>query len=111
MIACPSWESWAPPIAPPATGGLPRDEAEAIADALWADDPHLAAAIMWEHYAATLPPTPAVSLVQTGAQSVSYSPAGPVGEYGLAISRANWHRSFLSGLVSVPLRVAHEGAA
>jgi hypothetical protein len=37
---------------------------------------------------------------------VSYSPSGPVGEYGLAISRANWHRSFLDQLVSVPLRVA-----
>jgi hypothetical protein len=47
-----------------------------------------------------------VSLVQTGAQSVSYSPAGPVGDYGLAIARAEWHRSFLDQLVSVPLRVA-----
>jgi hypothetical protein len=101
-----SWESWAPPLAPPADGGLPREEAEAIADACWEDEPHLCSALQWEHYAATLPPTPAVSLVQTGAQSVSYSPAGPVGDYGLAIARAQWHRSFLGSLVSVPLRVA-----
>jgi hypothetical protein len=105
-VSPPSWESWAPPLAPPTTGGLPRDQAQAIADVLWDDSPHLAAALMWEAYAATLPPTPAVSLVQTGAQSVSYSPAGPVGDYGLAIARAEWHRSFLDQLVSVPLRVA-----
>jgi hypothetical protein len=101
-----SWESWAPPIAPPATGGLPRDEAEAIAEACWDDDPHLCSALQWESYAAILPPAPSVSLVQTGAQSVSYSPAGPTGDYGLAIARARWHRSFLDGLVSVPLRAA-----
>lgn len=106
-----SWEAWAPPLAPPATGGLPVDQAQAIADLYWADEPHLCAALQWEFYAGTLTPTPAVSLVQTGAQSVSYSPAGPVGDYGLAIARAAWHRSFLDGLVSVPLRVAHDGAA
>ena len=58
MTAGPPWESWAPPIAPPADGGLPVDDAQAIADAWWDDDPHLAAALMWEHYAATLPPAP-----------------------------------------------------
>jgi hypothetical protein len=100
-----TWESWAPPLAPPTTGGLPYAEAEAIADACWADEPHLCSALQWEAWAATLWPTPAVSLVQTGAQSVSYSPASPTGDYGLAIARAQWHRSFLSGLVSVPLCV------
>ena len=43
-----SWEAWAPPLAPPADGGLPYAEAEAIADAWWDDDPHLAARSMWE---------------------------------------------------------------
>ena len=101
-----AWQAWAPPLDPPTTGGLPVAEAQAIADALWADDPHLAAALMWEHYAATLPPTPVISSVQTGAQSIAYNPAQPSGDYGLAVSRAAWHRSFTSTLVSVPLRVA-----
>jgi hypothetical protein len=60
---------------------------------------------MWEHYAATLPPAASVSQVATGSQSVTYSPALPSGEYGLAIARANWHRSFTT-LASVPLRAA-----
>ena len=51
-----------------------------------------------------LPPTPAVAAVSTGAQSVSYSPAAPSGSYGLALARAEWHRSFVTGtIVSVPL--------
>jgi hypothetical protein len=98
------WEPWAPPLNPPATGGLPYDLALAIADAWWDTDPHLCAALQWEHYAATLPPTPRVSQVATGAQSVSYSPAQPGGEYGLAVARAQWHRAFTTA-VSVPLRV------
>ena len=48
--------------------------------------------------------TPTVSQVATGAQSVSYSPALPGGDYGLAMARANWHRSFTTA-VSVPLEV------
>lgn len=60
---------------------------------------------MWEHYAATLPPAPAVSQVATGSQSVTYNPAMPSGEYGLALARAAWHRSYTT-LASVPLRVA-----
>ena len=103
VTAGPSWESWAPPLAPPADGGLPVEEAEAIAAAWWDDDPHLAAALMWESYAATLPPTPAVSSVTTGYQSVSYGPPTPGGDLGLALARAAWHRSFTTG-VSVPLR-------
>ena len=103
----PPWESWAPPLNPPAAGGLPLDQAQAIADAWWATDPHLCAALQWESYAATLPMTPTVSQVATGAQSVSYSPALPGGDYGLAMARASWHRSFTT-FVSVPL---HRSAA
>jgi hypothetical protein len=101
----PGWRVWSPPLDPPTAGGLPYADAELIADLHWADDPHLCAALMWESYAATLPPGSAVSQVQTGAQSVTYSPAMPGGEYGQAISRATWHRSFLGNLVSVPLDV------
>jgi hypothetical protein len=105
VTAGPSWQAWAPPLAPPTAGGLPYGEAEAIAAALWADDPHETAALMWEAWAATLDPTHTVAQVSTGSQSVSYSPAMPGGQYGLAIARANWHRTFLGGLVSVPLRL------
>lgn len=102
--APPAWVAWAPPLDPPTSGGLPYDQAQAIADAYWAASPHLAAALMWESYAAMLPPSPAVSAVSTGAQSVAYSPPVPAGEYGLAISRAEWHRSFITDeLVSVVL--------
>lgn len=107
---CVPWQAWAPPLDPPTAGGLPADQAGCIADAMAGCDPHEIAAVQWEAYAAMLPPTPAVSSVQTGAQSVSYSPAGPSGSYGLAIARAQWHRSFLTGvLVSVPLQVAPVG--
>jgi hypothetical protein len=103
----PAWVAWAPPLDPPTPGGLPADQAQQIADAVWDTSPHLAAALMWESYAAMLPPTPAVSSVSTGVQSVAYSPAAPTGDYGLAIGRAEWHRSFLVGeVVSVPMIVA-----
>jgi hypothetical protein len=98
----PAWQAWAPPLAPPAAGGLPLDQAADIAAAWWDTDPHLAAALMWESYAAQLPPAPAVTQVTTGVQSVSYGQALPGGELGVAISRAQWHRSLTSG-VSVPL--------
>lgn len=98
------WQAWAPPLNPPTAGGLPYDQAQAIADAFWADSPHLCAALQWEAYAATLAPTPAVASVSTGAQSVSYSPAAPQGEFGLAMQRAAWHRAFLADqLVSVEM--------
>jgi hypothetical protein len=100
----PPWAAWAPPLDPPTPGGLAAADAAAIALAYWHDDPHLAAALMWEAYAATLPPSPAVSQVSTGSQSVTYAPAVPSGEYGLAIARAAWHRSFTTA-VSVPLRL------
>ena len=101
------WETWAPPLSPPAENGLDADEARAIAAAWWDDDPHLAAALMWEAYAATLPPALAVSQVSTGAQTVSYGRGGiPSGELGLAMSRAAWHRSLAATAGSVPLAQA-----
>jgi hypothetical protein len=96
------WHLWAPPLDPPVTGGLPADWAQQVADDTWAADPHLCAALQWEAYAAMLPPTPAVSSVNTGAQSVAYSPATPTGDYGLAIQRAEWHRSWTK-VGSVPM--------
>ena len=101
-----SWESWAPPLAPPADGGLPYDQAQAIADAWWDDDRHLCSALQWESYAAMLPPALPVAQVSTGAQSVSYGRALPGGELGLAMSRAAWHRSLAATAGSVPLRLA-----
>jgi hypothetical protein len=98
-----SWESWAPPLAPPADGGLPVEEAQDIAAAWWECEPHLAAALMWEAYAATLPAELPVSMVTTGSQSVAYGRAVPAGELGAALARAEWHRSFTTA-VSVPLR-------
>jgi hypothetical protein len=109
VSAAPPWQSWAPPLDPPTAGGLPVDQAEQIALAWWATEPHLAAALMWEALAATLAPTPTVAQVATGSQSVSYSPPRPGGDYGLAIARAEWHRAFLSTLHSVPLRLAGQG--
>lgn len=104
---CIPWQSWAPPLNPPVDNGLPVDQAQCIADAYWATSPHLAAALMWEAYAATLPPQQAVASVSTGTQSVSYGAAVPGGELGLALSRAEWHRSFVSGqLVTIPLVIA-----
>lgn len=99
----PPWSSWSPPLDPPTSGGLPYADAEQIADAYWQTDPHLCAALMWESYAATLPPGSAVSQVQTGMQSVTYNPPMPGGDYGHAISRARWHRSHCPTLASVPL--------
>jgi len=100
---CVTWQAWAPPLDPPTPGGLPADTAQCIADELAGEDPHLIAAVQWEAYAATLTPTPAVSQVATGSQSVAYSPATPTGDYGLALQRAAWHRSFVTGtLTSVP---------
>jgi hypothetical protein len=96
--------AWAPPLDPPTSGALPVDQAQQIAYAWWDQSPHMCAALQWEAYAAQLPPTPAVSAVSTGSQSVAYSPAAPTGQYGLAIQRADWHRTFIvDELVSVPL--------
>lgn len=58
------------------------------------DDPHAAAAEAWEAWAASMPPTGAdgVKSVSTGAQSVTYGGNGS-GAYGVALSRASWHRT------------------
>lgn len=101
------WESWAPPLDPPTAGGLPRPIAERLAADWWATDPHYAAGLMWDWYAGTLDPEPAVSSVNTGVQTVSYDPPAPMGDFGAASRRAAWHfarsRNGAGGLVSIPL--------
>jgi hypothetical protein len=106
VTAAPPWEAWAPPLDPPTAGGLPYGQAEAIAAAWWEREPHLAAALMWECYAAQLDPEAAVASVTTGAQSVVYSGAGGGGDFGKAAARAAWHRQRCPTLASVPVRVA-----
>jgi hypothetical protein len=53
-----------------------------------------------------LPPSAAVSQVATGVQSVTYSPPMPGGDAGLAMSRAQWHRSLMGGGGAAPLDLA-----
>jgi hypothetical protein len=101
-VTAASWESWAPPLSPPTEGGLGRDEAALIAAAWWECEPHLAAALMWESYAATLPPELPVAMVTTGSQSVAYGQPTPGGALGAALARAHWHRSF-TALASAPM--------
>jgi hypothetical protein len=103
--ARPLWELWAPPLSPPAAGGLPYDVAEAIVESWWADDNYLAMAMLWEAYALTLPPEPAVSAVSTGVQSVTYA-AGGGGAFGIATARAQWFRGMAGSGGSVPLHLA-----
>jgi len=104
---CITWQTWAPPLDPPTAGGLDATTAQCIADTYWSIDAHLCAALQWEAYAATLPPTPVVAAVATGSQSVTYSPAQPGGDYGLALQRAAWHRSFVTGQVlGIPMQLA-----
>ncbi len=105
MTPDPPWVAWAPPLDPPTAGGLPYSQAEAIADACWDEDPHLCAAIQWEHSAAQLAPEPAVASVTTGAQSVVYSGAAGGGDVGKAAARANWHYA-QRGAQSVPVELA-----
>lgn len=102
----PPWLAWAPPLDPPTAGGLPYDEAARIAAACWADDPHLAAELMWTSYAATLDPEPAVASVTTGAQSVVYSGAAGGGAFGRAVARAQWHHD-QRGAQSVPIELTN----
>ena len=96
------WTLWAPPLDPPEPGGLPAAVAEQIADGHAGCDPHLVAALLWEAYAGTLAPAAPVSSVSTGVQSVRYEGGGDPA--ALALARAEWHRSFLPDLASVPLR-------
>lgn len=99
----PPWVAWSPPLNPPSPDGLPYELAADLAADWWDVDRHRFGAEAWEAYAATLDPTPSVSSVQTGAQSVAYSPAQPSGAYGRAVARAAWHRSLCSNAESVPL--------
>jgi hypothetical protein len=103
-VTPPHWQDWAPPLNPPVADGVPIDVAQGLADLYWEDEPHLCAALQWEYYAAMQDPSPAVSSVSTGVQSIAYSPPAPSGTYGTAIARAQWHRSFITGhLETVPL--------
>jgi hypothetical protein len=98
------WEDWAPPLNPPDPSGIPYEVAQSIADLYWPDEPHLCAALQWEYYAAMQDPSPSVTAVTTGVQSIAYNPPAPGGEYGKAMARAQWHRSFITGqMESVPL--------
>lgn len=99
-----NWQDWAPPLNPPVESGVPIDVAQEIADTYWESEPHLCAALQWEYYAAMQTPTPAVSSMSTGVQSIAYSPPAPGGAYGTAMARAQWHRGFITGqMESVPL--------
>lgn len=59
------------------------------------DDPHMAAALAWESWAAQQDPSDASTQrprsVSTGAQSVTYD--GPSSTYGAAMERAKFHRA------------------
>lgn len=103
------WEEWAPPLHPPIATGLPVEKAQEIADATWATDPHLCAALQWEWYAATLPLSQPVTAVSTGAQSVTYDPPAPPGEPGQALARAAWHRSLVKARLG-SLQISDGGA-
>ena len=109
MTEPPAWQAWAPPLDPPTAGGLPVGHAEAIAAAWWDDDPHEAAAQMWEAYAFSLPPSLPVAQVNTGVQSVTYGRAIPGGELGAALARAAAHRALAASGGSVPLRSTGAG--
>lgn len=76
---------WMPP-------GMDRAEQEVWAAAA-PGDPHLAAALAWESWAAQAADAPGdgVVSVSTGSQTVSYG--GPRSEQGRAAERARWHRA------------------
>ena len=103
MSAGPPWQAWAPPLDPPTAGALSVDEAERIALAYWDQEPHLCAALLWESFAGPPAPDPHRGPGSHRVPVVSYSPPRPGGEYGTAIARAEWHRSFLGTLGSAPL--------
>ena len=100
-LEVPVWVERALP--PMSEAGLPQEEAAGMLEAA-SPDWHHGLAQVWTAYAGTLPPSPSVSSVNTGAQSVTYSPAAPAGEYGAALARAAWHRAQSGPLGSIPLR-------
>lgn len=97
-----SWQAMAPPLNPPDEAGLPEAYAAEIAAGYWETDPWLALALMWEAFAATLPPEPVVVSVSTGAQTVGYSGGGG-GPFAQALARAEWFRGQRGSLVSIQL--------
>lgn len=103
----PLWERWFPPLDPPVDGGLPFDVAEAIAVEWWDCDPHEAAALAWETYAASMEPEPSIRSVTTGVQSVSYDSGGS--KWAQAVARAAWHKSMAGSGGSIPLDLAPPG--
>jgi hypothetical protein len=94
------WQLWGPPLDPPAEGGLPAATAQAIA-AVERDCPWETAALLWEAYAFTLPPEPAVASVSTGSQSVGYAAGHSAVQ--AALDRAAALRARCGTLFSVPL--------
>jgi hypothetical protein len=101
-----SWRLWAPPLDPPDERGLPEVYAQEVADAYWQADPWLCLALMWEAYAASLPPEPAVTSVSTGVQQVVYREGVGGGAFALAMARAQWFRDQRGSLISLPVKVA-----
>jgi hypothetical protein len=95
------WELFGPPTDPPVEGGLPAALAAKII-AVERDCPWETAALLWDAYAAMLPPEPVALSVTTGAQSVGYGPGGG-GAVGAARDRAAMLRDMCGTLVSVPL--------
>jgi hypothetical protein len=75
---------------------MPPEEKQEHADA-WPDDPHMAAAVAWESWAAqqqedeATAATAGIRSISTGAQSVTYD--GPRTASGRASARAVWHRA------------------
>jgi hypothetical protein len=91
--------------------GLPDDVKDRIS-AAHPDDPHMAAAMAWEAWAATLAasgdaPLSGVTSVSTGSQSVSYGGRGH-GAIASALDRASWHRS-RARVYSVPVGPTFRG--
>ena len=79
--------SWMP-------AGMPTGDKDDIA-AAYPGDPHAAAAVAWEVWAATVQDdgTVGVQSVTTGAQTVTYAGSSGSGVVGDALRRAAWHRS------------------
>ena len=68
--------------------GMDPADKQAFADA-YPTDPHRAAAMAWQSWAASLPIEPPVTSVSTGAQSISYEKG--YSEYEAAMARSDWH--------------------
>lgn len=73
---------WMPPL---------LDDARKAEIAAEVSDPHMAAAVAWEEWAATLDVEGAVTSVSTGAQTITYAKGHS--PWQAAMDRASWHRS------------------